>query len=113
MFTSKRAMAALGIDGSVEARQPALDSTTTLDAVLVYYNQGVVTGDWGAPHLSPIGAYDAARDRVLIMDVDREWYVPYWTKTGILYNAMLKPTSAEHGVLEGEVGGWVRIARGD
>ncbi|MEQ8265042.1 phytochelatin synthase family protein [Pseudohaliea sp.] len=119
---------ALAIDASVEARQPALDSTATLDAfrallakneqsandvVLVYYNQGVVTGDWDGPHVSPIGAYDAAKDRVLIMDVDREWYVPYWTATETLYKAMLKPTSAEHGVLEGEVGGWVRIARGD
>jgi hypothetical protein len=120
--------AALGIDASVEARQPAVDSTATLEAfrallaeneqsandvVLVYYNQGVVTGDWDGPHVSPIGAYDADRDRVLIMDVDREWYVPYWTNTEILYNAMLKPTSGEHGVLEGEVGGWVRIARDD
>jgi len=118
--------AALAIDASVEARQPALDRTATLEAlrallaeneesasdvVLVYYNQGVVTGDWDGPHVSPIGAYDAERDRVLIMDVDREWYVPYWTTTETLYKAMLKPTSAEHGVLEGEVGGWVRIAR--
>jgi hypothetical protein len=120
--------AALAIDASVEARQPALDSTATLEAfrallaeneqsandvVLVYYNQGVVTGDWDGPHVSPIGAYDAGRDRVLIMDVDREWYVPYWTTTETLYSAMLKPTSAEHGVLEGEVGGWVRITRSD
>ena len=126
MFTSKHAIAALAIEASVEARQPARDSTATLEAfrallaeneqsaedvVLVYYNQGVVTGDWDGPHVSPIGAYDASRDRVLIMDVDREWYVPYWTTTETLYKAMLKPTSAEHGVLEGEVGGWVRIAR--
>ena len=125
---AKSSMAALDIRGSVEARQPARDQTATLDAfravlaqnetsaadvVLVYFNQGVVTGDWDGPHVSPLGAYDAATDRVLVMDVDREWYVPYWTKTEVLYNAMLKPTSAEHGVLEGEVGGWVRIARGD
>lgn len=124
---AKSSSAALDINGSVEARQPARDETATLDAframlaeneksasdvVLVYFNQGVVTGDWDGPHVSPIGAYDAASDRVLIMDVDREWYVPYWTRTEVLFNAMLKPTSAEHGVLEGEVGGWVRIARG-
>jgi hypothetical protein len=82
------------------------------DVVLVYYSQGMVTGDWDGPHVSPLGAYDATRDRVLVMDVDREWHVPYWTTTETLFNAMLKPTSAEHGVLEGELGGWVRISLG-
>lgn len=123
---AKSSTKALELAADVDARQPAIDQSATLesfrtllmenersasDVVLVYFNQGVVTGDWDGPHVSPIGAYDAAGDRVLIMDVDREWYVPYWTRTEVLYNALLKPTSAEHGVLEGEVGGWVRIAR--
>lgn len=82
------------------------------DAALLYFNQGVVTGDWDGPHVSVIGAYDAATDRVLILEVDQEWYVPYWTPVPILLDAMLKPTSAEHGVLEGETGGlvWIRKA---
>jgi len=123
---AKSSVAALSIDASVEARQPARDSAATLDefrallarneesaddVVLVYFNQGVVTGDWDGPHVSPLGAYDATGDRVLIMDVDREWYIPYWTNTETLYKALLKPTSAEFGALAGEVGGWVRIAR--
>src|SRR3712207_8995568 len=37
------------------------------------------TGDWDGPHISPIGAYDAQRHQVLILDVDRQWYVPYWS----------------------------------
>ncbi|WP_435256881.1 phytochelatin synthase family protein [Thioclava sp. FR2] len=79
------------------------------DALLIYFNQGVVTGDWDGPHISLIGAYDAATDRVLILEVDQEWYVPYWTPAPVLLEAMVKPTSAEHGPLEGQTGGFVRI----
>jgi hypothetical protein len=80
------------------------------DVALIYFNQGVITGDWDGPHVSLIGAYDAASDRVLILEVDQEWYIPYWTPTPVLLQAMLKPTSAEHGVLEGETGGLVLIS---
>jgi hypothetical protein len=79
------------------------------DVLLAYFNQGVLTGDWDGPHVSPIGAFDAANGRVLVMDVDREWYVPYWSTDAKLLEAMLKPTSAEHGPLEGETGGLVWI----
>lgn len=82
------------------------------DALLVYFNQGVVTGDWDGPHVSVIGAYDATADSVLILEVDQEWYIPYWTPVPVLLDAMVKPTSAEHGPLEGETGGFVRIAKG-
>jgi hypothetical protein len=47
---------------------------------------------------------------VLILEVDQDWYIPYWTPTPVLLQAMLKPTSAEHGVLEGETGGLVLLA---
>lgn len=79
------------------------------DVLLLYFNQGVVTGDWDGPHVALIGAYNAATDRVLILEVDQEWYIPYWTPVSVLLEAMLKPTSAEHGVLEGETGGFVHI----
>lgn len=82
------------------------------DALLVYFNQGVVTGDWDGPHVSVIGAYDAANDRVLILEVDQEWYIPYWTPVPVLLDAMVKPTGAEHGPLEGETGGFVHIVKG-
>lgn len=114
------------IKAEVAAAQPAKDKAATLEAframlveneasakdmVLIYFNQGVVTGDWDGPHVSPIGAYDAATDRVLIMDVDREWYVPYWTKTETLFEAFQRPAPADQGVLAGETGGWVRITK--
>ncbi|MDF2143127.1 phytochelatin synthase family protein [Paenirhodobacter sp. CAU 1674] len=126
---ASKAMAARGLNDSVTVFHPADSSPTptpdqgaTLrewlaaneasasDALLVYFNQGVVTGDWDGPHVSVIGAYDAAADRVLILEVDQEWYTPYWTPVDVLLDAMLKPTSAEHGVLEGQTGGLVRLA---
>lgn len=125
-FTEK-ALKATGMqDYRTETLKPAADDAATLDAVravlkaneassddalLLYFNQGVVTGDWDGPHVSVIGAYDADTDRVLILEVDQEWYIPYWTPAPVLLKAMLKPTSAEHGVLEGETGGLVHIVR--
>ena len=58
--------------------------------MLAYFNQGVLTGDWDGPHISPIGAYDGSAREVLIMDVDREWYVPYWSPDEKLLEAMLQ-----------------------
>lgn len=121
-----QSLKAFDIKADVAAAQPSKDQAATLEAframlveneasakdiVLVYFNQGVVTGDWDGPHVSPIGAYDATTDRVLIMDVDREWYVPYWTKTETLFDALKRPAPADQGVLAGETGGWVRISK--
>ncbi|MBT8410526.1 MAG: phytochelatin synthase family protein [Octadecabacter sp.] len=126
-FTTQ-AVSATGLDGyGVTSWQPAgqdataavedlrtalADNESTADnALMIYFNQGVVTGDWDGPHISLIGAYDADADSVLILEVDQEWYTPYWTPVPVLLEAMLKPTSAEHGVLEGETGGLVSVAR--
>ena len=87
------------------------ESSGAGDVMLVYFNQGVVTGDWNGPHISPIGAYDAKTDRVLIMDVDRDWYVPYWTSTRTLLSALVKPAPADQGVLAGETGGYYVVAK--
>lgn len=80
------------------------------DIALLYFNQGVLTGDWDGPHISPIGAYDAHRGRVLVMDVDRRFYVPYWSPIQKMLESMLKPAPASFGPLAGETGGivWVR-----
>ena len=125
-FTAE-AGAALGLALTVESFQPeaaneaalgtvrgllAANEASAADAVMVYFNQGVVTGDWDGPHIALVGAYDAAADRVLILEVDQEWYIPYWTPVPVLLEAMVKPTSADHGPLEGETGGLVRVAIG-
>jgi len=90
----------------------AVNEQSADDVMLVYFNQGVITGDWDGPHISPIGAYDAAADRVLIMDVDRTWYVPYWTDTATLLAAMTRPTPAEYGPLADGLGGYYLLKRG-
>ena len=96
--------------GGEELRLFLLQNETSADdALLVYFNQGVVTGDWDGPHISLIGAYDAETDRVLILEVDQDWYIPYWTPASVLLDAMLKPTSEDHGPLKGETGGFVHI----
>jgi hypothetical protein len=121
----RKGLAAYGVEGAgVELFEPKDASPETRarlravleaneasdrDVLLAYFNQGVLTGDWDGPHISPIGAFDAANGRVLVMDVDREWYVPYWSTDAKLLEAMLKPTSAEHGPLAGETGGLVWI----
>jgi hypothetical protein len=81
------------------------------DLVLAYYNQGVLTSDWDGPHISPIGAYDASTRQVLFMDVDRDWYPPYWSPVDKLLEAMLRPAPADQGILAGETGGlvWVKL----
>lgn len=87
----------------------AANGQAATDVLMVYFNQGVVTGDWDGPHVSLIGAYDAARDRVLILEVDQDWYIPYWTPTEVLLRAMERPAPEDQGVLEGETGGLVHV----
>jgi hypothetical protein len=97
---------------SLTALRAALDANEAApeSLMLAYYNQSVLTGDDGGLHVSPIGAYDRERDRVLIMDVDRELHLPYWTSTEALLDAFATPASAEGGALAGETGGYIRIA---
>lgn len=124
---TRGALAATGFGSArVTAKQPATADAEALAAfraalaeneasadsvMIVAYSQGMVTGDWFGPHASPIAAYDAANDRVLIMDVDRQWYVPYWTGTATLLAAMTKPAPPEMGRLAGDRGGWILIRR--
>ncbi|MBV7407901.1 phytochelatin synthase family protein [Maritimibacter sp. DP1N21-5] len=124
---AKEAATTTGLNSAkVEAWKPTDDSEATLatlreqlaaneasaeDVLMIYFNQGVVTGDWDGPHVTLIGAYDAEADKVLLLEVDQEWYVPYWTPVPVLLASMLKPTSDEHGPLEGETGGMVRMVK--
>lgn len=75
------------------------------DFLLAHFVQDDLTGAKGGPyaHISPIGAYDSATRRVLILDVDRAWYAPYWVSNKDLLaaiNHVTKPYGA---------GGLVRI----
>jgi hypothetical protein len=106
----RRSLDAYGLDAEVEMFRPQDDSPRTLaalrrilidneqsddDIILVALDQGTLTGDDGGGHIAPLGAYDAATRRVLVMDPDRSWYVPYWTSDVKLLDAMLKPDRAD------------------
>lgn len=46
--------------------------------IIANFNQKAFTDDADVGHISVVGAYDAKTKRVLIFDVDREYYEPYW-----------------------------------
>jgi hypothetical protein len=53
------------------------------------YHLATTYGDtWDIGHFSPIGAYDAARDRVLLLDVWKEDYEPSWVDLARLLRGM-------------------------
>jgi hypothetical protein len=72
----------------------AENEQSSADVIVGVFDQGVLTGDVNIGHVSPIAAYDQRNKRVLVMDVDREWYVPYWVSDELLLEAMLKPGSS-------------------
>ena len=75
------------------------------DFLLAHFVQDDLTGARGGPyaHISPIGTYDSAARRVLILDVDRGWYSPYWVSDQDLLAAINHVTKS-YGA-----GGLVRI----
>lgn len=99
--------------GLAELKQKlAVNEHNPDDLMLAYFNQGVLTSDWDGPHISPIGAYDggATIPQVLIMDVDRDWYPPYWSPVGKLLEALNRRAPHDQGILAGQKGGvlWVK-----
>jgi len=74
----------------------AANEASADDFVIVHFLQDKLTDDPGGPyaHISPVGAYDAASDRVLILDVDREYYSPYWVGLERLLVALSSRTAA-------------------
>jgi hypothetical protein len=62
-------------------RSPSTQVALNFDGAPVYGE-----ADYG--HFSPAAAYDAARDRVLVLDVDRGWHEPYWVPVDIMLSAL-------------------------
>jgi hypothetical protein len=83
------------------------NETSANDFVVVHFVQDTLTMASGGPyaHISPVGAYDAGNKRVLLLDVDRDYYQPYWVSDELLLKAMsVKTASFGHG-------GWLRVDR--
>jgi Phytochelatin synthase len=64
------------------------------DFIIIHFVQDDLTLAEGGPyaHTSPIGAYDRKHKRVLIFDVDRDWYEPYWVSDEDLLKALAHKT---------------------
>jgi hypothetical protein len=64
------------------------------DFVVINYQREVL-GQGKVGHISPIAAYNAQRDQVLILDVAAHKYPPVWVSTETLWKAMntIDPTS--------------------
>lgn len=75
----------------LEANEASAD-----DYVILHFLQDRLTSDPGGPyaHISPIGAYDTVSGRVLLLDVDREYYGPYWVSLERLLIALCAQTPA-------------------
>lgn len=67
----------------------------------IFYEDGTDVG-----HFSPLGAYDAKRDRVLVLDVYKKDYEPMWAPLERLAKAM-----ATKGKRTGEQRGYVVVRR--
>ncbi len=72
--------------------------------LIANYYMAAVIGDGDYGHFSPIGAYDAARDRVLILDVYRVELEPYWVPAERLFAGMATISRAD-----GEPRGYLAI----
>ena len=64
------------------------------DFIVINFLQADLTGDPEGPgHVAVIGAYDAKTKMVLVLDPDREWYEPYWSKESDVFKAIADPKS--------------------
>ncbi|MGE5504374.1 MAG: phytochelatin synthase family protein [Actinomycetota bacterium] len=82
--------------------QPADDSAASLAALrrvlasdgaieLAAFDQGTLTGSEHVGHVSPLGPYDPAGRRLLVLDVDPEQPAPYWASDTALLAALVRP----------------------
>ncbi|MBW2201717.1 MAG: phytochelatin synthase [Deltaproteobacteria bacterium] len=79
--------------------------------LIAHFNQGIFTGGIHLPHISPVGAYDDEKNRVLILDVDPEQAEPYWVSFETFFEGL---SWGYHGILKrfGYIGGgyvWIRL----
>lgn len=69
-------------------RQMIKDTLAEPNKRLVINYTRKAIGQNGDGHISPVGAYDADTDRVLVLDVAKYKYPPVWMTVGDLYKAI-------------------------
>ena len=72
--------------------------------VVVNFHAGTVYGAADYGHFSPLGAYDEANARLLVLDVDRSWYEPFWVPVDVMLRGM-----ATVSPVDGEARGFLRL----
>lgn len=83
-YTLKAKVEVIHAEGTAAQKQKILgllkeNEKSAKNFILANFDQSVFTGDpEGGGHISPIAAFDSGANRVLVMDVDREYYEPYW-----------------------------------
>eukprot|EP00587_Corethron_hystrix_P004261 CAMPEP_0113302614 /NCGR_PEP_ID=MMETSP0010_2-20120614/3367_1 /TAXON_ID=216773 ORGANISM="Corethron hystrix, Strain 308" /NCGR_SAMPLE_ID=MMETSP0010_2 /ASSEMBLY_ACC=CAM_ASM_000155 /LENGTH=396 /DNA_ID=CAMNT_0000156461 /DNA_START=131 /DNA_END=1318 /DNA_ORIENTATION=- /assembly_acc=CAM_ASM_000155 len=65
----------------------------SLTFMVVSYSRRIL-GQTGDGHFSPLAAYDASSDEVLVLDTARFKYGPHWVSLELLYAAMLPVDAA-------------------
>jgi hypothetical protein len=65
----------------------AMESSAAVQIAL-NFDAAPVYGQADYGHFSPAASYDAARDRLLVLDVDRGWHEPYWVPVDIMLTAL-------------------------
>ncbi len=79
--------------------------------LIAHFNQGIFLKGLHLPHISPVAAFNAVKQKVLVLDVDRDGPGPYWVSFDKFYEGL---SSNYNGKLEpfGYTGGgyiWIRL----
>ena len=56
--------------------------------IIIHFDQGTLVPTLNIPHISPVGAFDAATDRVTMLDVDPEQDKPYQVDFNTFYKGL-------------------------
>ncbi|KAA8492590.1 Glutathione gamma-glutamylcysteinyltransferase [Porphyridium purpureum] len=99
--TPGKRISAAGVIGLSEFRAIIVRTCTATKPrqsgfLVVSYSRKTL-GQTGDGHFSPLGAYHAPTDTVLILDTARFKYSPHWVSVALLYEAMIPHDSATDG----------------
>jgi hypothetical protein len=91
-------------EGAPRLRE-ALAGLESGDRLIVgHFHMAAVIGEGDYGHFSPLGAFDSATDRVLVLDVYRVTFEPYWVPFERLLAGM-----ATRDRVAGEPRGWIEV----
>ena len=88
-------------------REALVDASRTTESFAIVNFCRATLGQTGSGHFSPIGGYHRGSDSVLVLDVARFKYPPYWVPVPRLWEATAA-TDEETGLARG----WLRLAAG-